>query len=112
MTGKNRLEPGKEPPVSAMLIHGCFPLCPCDEYSQKLSFVVSAVWTPRKSSLRYRVISCDVFRGRFPCAITFSSCDADAAEAFLVEGLDGDKGNTMDASELKLTYRNEGTEVH
>ncbi|WP_043933037.1 hypothetical protein [Bacillus sp. EB01] len=45
-------------------------------------------------------------------AITFSSCDADAAEAFLVEGLEGDKGNTMSSSESMLTYRNEGTEVH
>ncbi len=29
-----------------------------------------------------------------------------------LEGLEGDKGNTMSASESMLTYRNEGTEVH
>jgi hypothetical protein len=28
-----RLVPGKEPPVSAMLIQGCIPLYNCDEYS-------------------------------------------------------------------------------
>ncbi|ALC91809.1 hypothetical protein AM500_19975 [Bacillus sp. FJAT-18017] len=45
VTGKMSLATGKEPPVSAMLVQGCFPLCHCDDYSQELSFVFIAVQT-------------------------------------------------------------------
>jgi hypothetical protein len=44
-TGKMPLVTGKEAPVSAMLIQGCFPLCHCDDYSQEPPFVFTAVQT-------------------------------------------------------------------
>ncbi|CEG27262.1 hypothetical protein BN1002_02118 [Bacillus sp. B-jedd] len=45
---RKRLRDRQQPPrdrqkasVPAMLIPGSFPLCPCDDYTQELSFVVS-----------------------------------------------------------------------
>jgi len=45
-------------------------------------------------------------------AYAFSSCDAYAAEAFLVEHSNRDKGNTKSVSDSMLTYRRAESEVH